>query len=162
MSLGFPPEMAAGLKEADVAQAQIILKNNFGTALATLGASKLGRITQNEIFAQAKNLPSVGLQPAANAAIIAQGIGGARYNQALANNWPVAQQQGYSDPLEYQREFTRANPLQKFIDNAKAEMGPLKGMKGAGTQAPVTVGTTAKHADGSRVQWNGSAWVPVQ
>lgn len=125
---GMPQEQANDLAKADPTQAQIIIKNNFGTALSTLSSARLGRITQNEIFALQKNLPNVELTPQANLAIIAQGIGIARQQQGLARDWDVAQQIGYPDPYSYQDAWMQANPLQKFIDKAQGEIGPLKGM----------------------------------
>lgn len=111
-----------------VAQAQIILKNNFGAALNVLSSTKgLTRFTQNELAASQKNLPSIGLQPEANAAIIAQSIGAARFQRSLAEDWNQAQQLGYSDPLTFRDAWVRANPIQGFIDQAKQELGPLKG-----------------------------------
>lgn len=130
---GMPQEQANDLAKADPTQAQIIIKNNFGTALSTLSSARLGRITQNEIFALQKNLPNVELTPQANLAIIAQGIGIARQQQALARDWDTAQQIGYPDPYSYQDAWMQANPLQKFIDKAQGEIGSLKGM---GIQAP--------------------------
>lgn len=120
-------DSAKALLDADPAQAQIILKNNFGTALNTLSAARLGRITQNEIFAMQKNLPALGNQPEANLAMIAQGIGTSRFQQGLANDWNQARQMGYADPLAYEANWIKANPLQGFIDQAKKEVGPLKG-----------------------------------
>lgn len=123
----------AGVEEltaADPAKAQIIIKNNFGAALSVLGSSKLGRITQNEIFALQENLSNPKLEPEANLEISAQGVGIARFQQALANGWNTALNMGYNDPLTYQQEFMAANPLQKYIDQAKKEIGPLKGMPG--------------------------------
>lgn len=129
MSYGIiDPETADKLLGANVADAQIILKNNFGTALNTLSAARLGRITQNEIFAMQKNLPAMGNQPEANLAMIAQGIGTARYQESLARDWNSARQLGYADPLTYEAAWTKANPLQGFVDQAKKEIGPLKGM----------------------------------
>jgi hypothetical protein len=126
-------DSAKALLEADPAEAQIILKNNFGTALNTLSAARLGRITQNEIFAMQKNLPALGNQPEANLAMIAQGIGTSRFQQGLANDWNTARQMGYADPLSYEANWIKANPLQGFIDQAKKEVGPLKG---AATHGP--------------------------
>ncbi len=123
----------------DPAQAQIVLKNNFGAALSELGASKLGRITQNEIFALQKNLSNPDLEPGANLAIIAQGIGIARFQQHLANDWNTAIRMGYADPLTYQEQWMKANPLQKFIDGAAKEIGPLKGMASTGPQEGQTI-----------------------
>ncbi len=127
------------ISSASPAQAQIILKNNFGAALSTLSASKLGRITQNEIFAMQENLANPKLEPEANLAIIAQGIGISRYQQSLANDWNTALKMGYADPLTYQQQWMKANPLQKFIDNAAKEIGPLKGMATTGPQEGQTI-----------------------
>lgn len=129
-------DTAKSLLGADVGEAQIILKNNFGTALNTLSAARLGRITQNEIFAMQKNLPAIGNQPEANMAMIAQGIGTSRFQQALANDWNIARQRGYADPLTYEAEWVKANPLQGFIDNAQKEVGSLKGMPSAFPEPP--------------------------
>ena len=123
------PDQAKSLLGADVGQAQIILKNNFGAALNTMASTHgLSRFTQNELFATQKNLPAIGNQPEANLAMIGQAIGTARYQQALANDWNQARQLGYADPLTYQAQWTKANPIQKFINDATNEIGPLKGM----------------------------------
>lgn len=148
---GMPQEKANELAKADPTQAQIIIKNNFGTALSTLSSARLGRITQNEIFALQKNLPNVELTPQANLAIIAQGLGIARQQQALASDWDVAQQIGYPDPYSYQDAWMQSNPLQKFIDKAQKEIGPLAGMPG-GPQIPAGM-PMSKVINGKTYKW---------
>lgn len=137
IAAGIPQDVVDRVIKADPAQAQIILKNNFGTSLSTLSAAKLGRITQNEIFALQDNLPNVKLEPAANMAITAQGIGIARQQQALARDWHVAQQLGYPDPYSYEDQWSKANPLQGFVDKATQELAPESalppGSKAVGT-----------------------------
>ena len=143
IAAGVPTDTVNDILNTDPAKAEIIMKNNFGASLSTLSASKLGRITQNEIFAMQKNLANPDLQPEANLAIIGQGIGIARFQQHLANDWNQAIQLGYSDPATYQQAWIKANPLQKFIDDATKEIGPLKGMR-----APKTAGRTGRTSTG--------------
>jgi hypothetical protein len=128
IAAGLPKDLVTQVLGTDPAQAQIILKNNFSAALSTLSAARLGRITQNEIFALQKNLANPDLQPEANLAILAEGIGVARFQQSLAGGWNTARQLGYADPLVYEEKWMTANPIQKFVDQAKSEIGPLKGM----------------------------------
>lgn len=124
---GLPESFVTHLMGVDPAQAQIILKNNFSASLSTLAASRIGRITQNEIFALQKNLANPDLQPEANLAILSEGIGLARWQQSLAAGWNTARRMGYADPLQYQAEWTKTNPVQKFVDQAKSDIGQLKG-----------------------------------
>lgn len=129
------PDAANKLLGADVGQAQITLKNNFGAALNVLSGTKgLSRFTQNELFATQKTMPGIGLQPEANLAIMAQAIGAARFQRHMAADWNTARQIGYNDPLAFRDAWIDANPIQGFIDQAKGEIGPLKGM--ADTHAP--------------------------
>lgn len=140
IAAGMSSDTVKEMLNTDPAAAQVIMKNNFGAALSTLGASKLGRITQNEIFAMQKNLSNTDLQPEANLAIIAQGVGIARFQQSLANDWNTAMRMGYADPLTYQQKWMAANPLQKFVDQAQKEIGALKGMPGGpGNASPAKV-----------------------
>ena len=164
IAAGLPKDTVDSILNADPAQAQIIMKNNFGASLSTLSASKLGRITQNEIFAMQKNLANPDLQPEANLAIIGQGIGIARFQEHLANDWNTAIQLGYSDPASYQEAWIKANPLQKFIDDATKEIGPLKGMTPAQVQLPEMkdreVGKTYPTPTGPHI-WMGNGWAPA-
>lgn len=132
LAAGFDANTVNGLLQAPPDQAQIIIKNNFGAALNSMKGIT-NRVTQNEIFAASKNLANPSLEPAANAAILAQGVGIARYNQALANDWLAAKQAGWTDPLQYQRWWMAQpqNSMQAFVDRAAKDVGPLKGQPGA-------------------------------
>lgn len=134
IAAGVDPKLVGTITQADPAQAQIIVKNNFGAAMTSLKGIT-NRVTQNEIFAASKNLSNPSLEPAANLAIMAQGVGVSRQTQALAHDWQAARTAGWTDPLAFQDWWLNqpANKLQSFIDTAAKEIGPLKGMEGTGS-----------------------------
>lgn len=133
------------------ADAQIIIKNNIQAAIGQLDASGFTRQTQGELFALQKNLANPGLTPAANQAILAQGIGIVRWEQAMMDDWADAKRAGWRDPQDFERNWDRLNPLNAYVTKAQADIGPLRGMPGnTGTpqQAPPQPGT------GTRYIWN--------
>lgn len=144
LAAGFDPKLVNNILQAPPAQAQIIIKNNFGAAMNSMKGIT-NRVTQNEIFAAQKNLSNPNLQPEANAAIIAQGVGIARYNQAIANDWQTARQAGWSDPVQFQSWWMQqpGNSLKSFIGKAAQEIGPLKGAESPSQPAPGRGGVSA-------------------
>lgn len=115
----------------DPAKAQILMKDNFTAALQSLAASRIGRITQNEIFALQDRLANPNLTPEANLEILSEGIGIAKWQQSLAAGWTVAGKMGY-DPLTYLSDAVRSNPATQYVNNARSDIGLLKGMEGPG------------------------------
>jgi hypothetical protein len=109
------------------AQAQIALKQNAMASMDTL-SSRLSRWTQQEFATVRSNMANPDLQPAANAEIIGQGIGLIDHDMAMARGWQAYRKAGGTDPAYYTTNWNDKNQLQGFIDRAKAEVGPLKGM----------------------------------
>jgi hypothetical protein len=129
------PDSVAG----DPAQAEIMLKNNFGAALQTMAATGLSRWTQAELFGAQKNMANPNLQPAANLAIGAQAIGAMQWEQQMQQDYARAKQYSqFLDPQDFQRRWVQANPLQPFINKAEKDIGPLKGMETAPAAAPAS------------------------
>ena len=139
------PDSVAG----DPAQAEIILKNNFGASIQTMKATGLTRWTQSELFASQKNMANPDLQPEANLAIGAQTIGTLNWEQQMQKDYSQAKKYGgFLDPRDFQRQWVQANPVQPFIDKADQQLGPLKGMPAA---APTRSGTWNPKT--GRVDW---------
>lgn len=125
---------ALGLKEAfdtDPAKVQEILKNNAGATLDML-KSYTSRFTQMEFGTLSKNLANPNLQPEANLEILAESLGQARYGQAMVRDWAQAKRMGWRNPVDFERAWSERNPMTGFVDQAKAEIGPLKGMNKPG------------------------------
>lgn len=113
----------------DPAKAQIALhENNIETINQLKAASN--RWTQMEF----KTISKTGhagpnVQPEANLQMLAEDVGTIRQARALPQDWTLAQRQGWRDPQSYEEAWLRHNPTSKFVDSAKTEIGPLKGMK---------------------------------
>lgn len=123
--VGVPlPESIVG----NPALAQEMLKNNFAASVETMKTSGLSRWTQAELFAAQKNMAQPNLQPEANLEIGAQSIGALRWERAMKDAWAEAKKYGWRDPQDFQSSFAKANPVQNFVDQARQEIGPLKGM----------------------------------
>jgi hypothetical protein len=158
------PDSIAG----DPAKAQEILKDNFSASLETMKASGLSRWTQSELFGAQKSMAQPNLQPAANLEIGAQAIGTLRWERAMKEAWTEAQKYGsgnmrWFDPQAFQLQFVQANPVQKFVDQAKQEIGPLMGMPqppspGATPTAPSP--PTATGPGGKKLILRNGGWVP--
>jgi hypothetical protein len=147
----------------DPAQVQIALKNNAVGTLNTLKGTT-SRFTQMEFDRISKALANPDLQPEAALSILSESLGQIHSGMAQANDWAAAKQAGWQNPIDFQRAWTKANPTQKFVDQAKAQIGPLKGMPGGPSNAPtqpVRVGTTAIDRSGARVKWDGMKWNPM-
>jgi len=139
-------DIAAGLRTVgvklpdsvlnDPAAVQTALKDNFQSTLAQIRAFT-SRPAAVEVQLASKNFANPNLQPEANAKIIAQVVGNMRWERALMNDWaaakgkPNADGKTWLDPQDFQRAWIQHNPVQKYIDSAEKDIGPLKGMKGA-------------------------------
>lgn len=133
-SLGLPQ-----ITDTDPAAVQIILKNNTQATLDLLKAST-SRFTQMEFDRVGKALADPNMQPAALQKIIAESLGQTRYGTAIAQSWADAKRmvdpatgERWRNPIDYERAFTKANPMQGFVDRAAEEIGTLKGMPDATT-----------------------------
>jgi hypothetical protein len=119
----------------DPALAQIILKNNFGSAVQLMQSTGLSKWTQAELFGQTENLANPELWPKANRAIGAQTIGTLQWEQQMQKDYTTFKKYTpMADPQDFQRRWVEANPLQGYVDRAAAQIGPLKG------EAPATGG----------------------
>jgi hypothetical protein len=146
-------EVAAGLRAIgiklpddvlnDPAQVQTALKDNFQSTLAQIRAFT-SRPAAVEVQLASKNFANPNLQPEANAKIISQVVGNMRWERALMNDWAVAKGQGWQDPQDFQRAWIEKNPVQKYIDAAEKDIGPLKGMKGAPAPHKISAADQAK------------------
>ena len=120
----------------DPAAVEEVLKNNFQSTLNQIRAFS-SRPAAIEVQLASKNFANPDLQPAANLQIIGETVGTLRWERAMLNDWAQAKGQGWQDPQDFQRAWTKINPIQNFIDGAEKQIGPLKGMnapppKGAG------------------------------
>lgn len=118
-----------------------VLKNNFQSTLNQIRAFS-SRPAAIEVQLAAKNFANPNLQPAANLQIIGETVGTLRWERAMLNDWAQAKQQGWQDPQDFQRAWTKLNPVQKFVDQTEKEIGPLKGMASS-SQTGASTGTAA-------------------
>lgn len=113
------------------AQVETALKDNFSSVLEQIKAFS-SRPAAAEVTLGQKNFSNPNLQPEANLNIIAQTVGQMRWERALMNDFKSAKSMGWRDPQDFQQAWLQLpeNALQGFIDRAKSEIGPLKGMPG--------------------------------
>ena len=117
----------------DPAQAQQAAKDNFNQSIAKLKEAGLQRITQLEVKMSGENFANPNLQPAANFAIIAQDLGKTQMLEAFTNDLHRAQLEASNSggPLNvpaFENSWFNHNSLNTFVDMAKAQIGPFKGM----------------------------------
>jgi len=142
----------------DPALAQALLKNNMGESLAIMQATGLPRFTQNELAGQQKSFANPDLQPTANFEILAQTQGLLAQQNAQIQDWAEAKKQGWRDPNDFERAWLANNPAQRYVDIAKAQIGPLAGM----TKSDIS-GTMPKTStqNGQKFVQSGGNWYPV-
>jgi hypothetical protein len=139
----------------DPAAVQLALHENYVETIQQLKAAT-PRFTQMEFKALSQNKEHPDLQPAANLQMLAEDIGTLRQARDLPTDFVEAQRHGWRDPQSFEQSWLRANPIQRYVDKVKTEIGPLRGMPGnTGAQtihAPANVKTPAEAA----------AWVATQ
>ncbi len=75
--------------------------------------------------------------------------------------------EGWLDANQFQSHYLDKNPLEGFVDYAKAEIGSFKGQaaqpsKPSAPPEQITVGRTiTNHATGERQRWDGFGWRPL-
>lgn len=113
------------------AEVQKIIHENMLTTMGTLKdmIPSGSRITQMEFDRIGKALANPNLQPEANYTLLSEAIGALRQNRSLMNSWQEAKSAGWSNPFAYQQAWLTKNPTSGFVEQAKNEIGPLKGMK---------------------------------
>lgn len=147
----------------DPAQVQRALKDNFAQTLAQIRGFT-SRPAAAEVILGQKNFSNPNLQPEANLSILGETVGQMRWERALMQDYSQAKTMGWRDPQDFQRAWSKLNPLQGFIDKTKAEIGPLKGMPGSpGSAAPqIQEGATAINpATKQRIIMKGGQWQPL-
>jgi hypothetical protein len=151
---------AIGINPAgnDPGEVQQLIKDNFAASLATMKATGLTRWTQQELSSTSTNFANPNLQPIASFNIIAQDLGKLNQADALTQAWSIARKDGWSDPNSFAEKWYRANPLQSFVDRAKVQIGPFKGM--TQEQIKQNIPTHADGPNGKMVLINNQ-WIPV-
>lgn len=114
----------------DPAQVQLALHENYIETIQQLKAAST-RWTQMEFKALSANREHPDIQPAANLQMLAEDIGTLRQSRDMARDFTEAQRNGWRDPQSFQAAWMRSNPLSGYVQYAKTEIGPLKGMAGA-------------------------------
>jgi hypothetical protein len=134
------PESVLG----DPAKVETAIHENYVETLQQLKATT-PRFTQMEFRALSENKEHPNLQPAANLQMLSEDIGQLRQSRDLPRDFVIAQQHGWRDPQSFEQAWLRQNPLKGYVDKARAEIGPLKGM------APDEVIGAAKAGSGPAV-----------
>ena len=129
----------------DPAAAQTALHENYVETLQQLKAST-PRFTQMEFKALSENKEHPNLQPSANLQMLSEDIAQLRQSRDIPRDFAIAQQHGWRDPQSFEQAWLRQNPLKGYVDQARAEIGPLKGMPG---NEPGAAGPKAAAANGS-------------
>lgn len=123
-------------------QFQIVLKNNFQAAVSQMQkySSNPAAVSLSQAI---DNFANGDLQPEANLAILAQGIGTSKWQLDATKAMQDAKLGGTQDPNAFFLDWADKHPMQGYIDQATKDIGPLKGMEGAGPQgAPAPAGVT--------------------
>jgi hypothetical protein len=155
-SLGINPPQNLG----DPAAVQTVIHENMLATLGTLKDTMAGtgsRMTQMEFDRISKAMTNAGIQPEANLQILGEAVGTLRQNRAMINSWPEAKQSGWSNPYDYQQSWLSKNPIGTFVDKAKTDIGPLKGMKGGYSEGQ----TATNPKTGERMMFKNGQWVPM-
>lgn len=141
------------------ADMQQLLKDNFQVALQTMKATGIGRFTQMELKMAGQNFANPDLKPAANFAIMTQDFGKIMQAEALAKDWATANQNGWSDPNSFAQKWygSSANDLQTFVNRAKVQFGPFKGMNAQETQQMIP--QTATGPNGQQLMLQNGKWI---
>lgn len=119
--------LAKTVAGGDVSAIQVAMKETFETALNKMaGANK--RFTQNELFAQIKNMPNTNMTPEAVMTLISGLQGGAAQSLAFQKDWAKANKDGWVDGNKFYAAWSEKNPVDKFVDSARMKIGNLKGL----------------------------------
>lgn len=120
----------------DPAKAQQIIKDNFAQMLESIKGFDSNPATY-QIRLALENWANPNLQPEANLSIIGSTVGALRWQEAMVQDWSEAKKLGWRDPQDFMRAWAAKpeNSVQSFVDKAKEEIGPLKGMSIPGVPA---------------------------
>jgi hypothetical protein len=135
----------------DPAKVETAIHENYVETLQQLKATT-PRFTQMEFKALSENKEHPNLQPASNLQMLSEDIGQLRQSRDIPRDFVTAQQHGWRDPQSFEQAWLRQNPLKGYVDKARAEIGPLKGM------TPDEVAGTAKASTGPAVGHEHNGW----
>lgn len=127
-AIGVPIEK---LNMDDPAKVQLALHENYVETLQQLKATT-SRFTQMEFRVLSENKEHPDLQPSANLQMLGEDIGSLRQARDLPTDFTAAKGHGWVNPQSFEQSWLKANPLSGYVDKVKGEIGPLKGMPGAG------------------------------
>lgn len=113
----------------DPSQVQLALHENYVETLQQLKASQ-PRFSQMEFKALSQNKEHPDLQPGANLQMLAEDIGTLRQSRDLPSDFTAAKTSGWVNPQSFEQAWLKQNPLSGYVERAKKEIGPLKGMPG--------------------------------
>jgi hypothetical protein len=116
----------------DPAQAQLALHENYAETMTQLKAAT-SRFTQQEFKITSENKQHPNIQPAANLQMLSEDMGALQQQQDVVNDWSAANKAGWKDPQSYEAEYLKANPLPRYVQQFKQQIGPLKGMTNTNT-----------------------------
>ncbi len=114
-------------KMNDVNAVQTALHENYIKTIQQLKASN-SRWTQMEFKAISENSEHPNLQPGANLQMLGEDLAQLRQSRDMVTDWNGAQRNGWRDPQSFESEWLKQNPFQGYVDSAKQQIGPLKGM----------------------------------
>jgi hypothetical protein len=118
-------------KMNDVNAVQMALHENYIKTIQQLKASN-SRWTQMEFRAISENSEHPNLQPGANLQMLGEDLAQLRQSRDMVTDWNGAQRNGWRDPQSFESEWLKQNPFQGYVDSAKQQIGPLKGMSPSG------------------------------
>jgi hypothetical protein len=118
-------------KMNDASAVQQALHENYVKTMQQLKASN-SRWTQMEFKATSENSEHPNLQPPANLQMLSEDLATLRQSRDMVTDWHDAQRSGWHDPQSFESEWLKNNKFSDYTNQARQQIGPLKGMSPSG------------------------------
>lgn len=121
-------DVARRITNNDPAAVELIQKEAPNLVLETLSAAN-PRFAQSEFLSlKDQGTPSPDKLPRTNFAMVSDGLAVLERQKAFAQDWQVAQQEGWRSPSAFWNAWSQANPMSQFQIAARRQLGNFKGM----------------------------------
>ena len=122
-------DVARRITNNDPAAVELIQKEAPNLVLETLAAAN-PRFAQSEFLSlKDQGTPSPEKLPRTNFAMVSDGLAMLERQKAFAQDWQVAQQEGWRSPSAFWNAWSQANPMSQFQIAARRQLGNFKGME---------------------------------
>lgn len=121
-------DVARRITNNDPAAVELIQKEAPNLVLETLSAAN-PRFAQSEFLSlKDQGTPSPDKLPRTNFAMVSDGLAVLERQKAFAQDWQLAQQEGWRSPSAFWNAWSQANPMSQFQLAARRQLGNFKGM----------------------------------